>query len=424
MIYCIYKAMESIFTGVFYVFMFLAAYVEVFLLVTFLERRKDIVSLLDDRPDSAYPSVTIIVPCWNEETTVAGTVESILALDYPKDKLNIFIVDDGSTDGTWKAIQQFKDMPNIKLVHKENGGKHTAMNLAISQATTEFVGCLDADSFVTSSALRKMMPYFDNPETMAVCPTIMVSDAKNILQKAQKTEYQLSAYIKKMLGLMGGIHVTPGPFSIYRIAVFQKVGLYHEAHKTEDMEIAYRMHEAGFKIEQCHDAIVYTKAIRTPYQLYKQRLRWIYGFLNNSIDYRRLLFKGEYGVFSLFTVPAGIISVLSTIFLFFFLVYSAISFVTQKVIKYQAVGFKLSSLAPSHVTFDWFFVNTHAIIFITILMYGFVFLSLFLGSKIATGKGKLSFGMVWYILIYTFLAPIWIMRAVYNTVMRRETAWR
>ena len=224
---------------------------------------------------------------------------------------------------------------------------------------------------------------------------------------------------------MGGIHVTPGPFSIYRLDVFKSVGLYHEAHKTEDMEIAYRMQEAGFKIEQCHDAVVYTKAIATPYKLYKQRLRWIYGFLNNSIDYRRLLFKSEYGVFSLFTVPAGIVSVLSTLFLFFFLVYSAISYVTSAIIKYQAVGFKLPTTAGvTHVSFDWFFVNTHAIMFMTILMYGFVFLSLFLGSKIATGKGKLSFGMVWYIVIYTFLAPIWIMRAVYNTVAGRETAWR
>ena len=417
--------MDSIFTGFFYVFMFLAAYVEVFLLVTFLERRKDIVSLLDDRPDSAYQSVTIIVPCWNEETTVAGTVHSILDLDYPKDKLKIVLVDDGSTDGTWGKLQEFANYPNIEIIHKENGGKHTAMNLAISQATTDFVGCLDADSFVTPSALRKMMPYFDNPDTMAVCPSIMVSDAKNILQKAQRTEYQLSAYIKKMLGLMGGIHVTPGPFSIYRLDVFKSVGLYHEAHKTEDMEIAYRMQEAGFKIEQCHDAVVYTKAIATPYKLYKQRLRWIYGFLNNSIDYRRLLFKSEYGVFSLFTVPAGIVSVLSTLFLFFFLVYSAISYVTSAIIKYQAVGFKLPTTAGvTHVSFDWFFVNTHAIMFMTILMYGFVFLSLFLGSKIATGKGKLSFGMVWYILIYTFLAPIWIMRAVYNTITRHETAWR
>ena len=299
------------------------------------------------------------------------------------------------------------------------------MNLAIQSATTEFVGCLDADSFVTPSALKHMIPYFDNPDTMAVCPSIMVKDAHNVLEKAQKTEYQLSAYIKKMLSFMGGIHVTPGPFSIYRMEVFKTIGLYREAHKTEDMEIAYRMHEAGFKIEQCHDAIVYTKAIKTPYKLYKQRLRWIYGFINNTVDYRRLVFKREYGAFSLFTIPAGIISILSSIFLFLFLIYSAVSFVSRKVIQYQAGALNMSHVGfPTHISFDWFFVNTHAVMFITVLMYGFVFLSLFLGSKIATGKGKLSLTMIWYILIYTVLAPLWILRAVFNTVTRRETAWR
>lgn len=417
--------MDDFFSNIFYVFMFLAAYVQVFFLVTFLERRKDIVSLLDDRPDEAYPSVTIVVPCWNEEKTVVGTVHSILALEYPKNKLKVVLVDDGSTDGTWAAIQQFKNTPNVQLIHKENGGKHTAMNLAITSAETEFVGCLDADSFVSPDALRHMIPYFDNADTMAVCPTIMVAEAKNILEKAQKTEYQLSAYIKKMLGFMGGIHVTPGPFSIYRMEVFKTVGLYREAHKTEDMEIAYRMHEAGFKIEQCHDALVYTKAIKTPYKLYKQRLRWIYGFINNTFDYRRLVFKRQYGAFSLFTIPAGIISILSSIFLFLFLIYTSINFVYRKVIQYQAGGFSIARVTDfSHFNFDWFFFNTEAVMFITLLMYGFVFLSLFLGSRIATGKGKLSFAMIWYVVIYTIIAPLWILRAVFNTITRRETAWR
>lgn len=415
--------MERVFSFIFYIFTFLAVYVEVFFLITYLERRKDIVVRLDNKPNRVYPSVTVIVPCWNEQNTVQGTVESLLALDYPKDKIKIMLVDDGSTDNTWNVLQQFANTPNIEVIHKENGGKHTAMNLGIEKATTAMIGCLDADSYVTPSALKRMIPYFDNPTVMAVSPSIIVKDPKRPIEWAQKIEYQLSVYIKKMLGLMNGIHVTPGPFSIYRIEVFQKLGPYREAHKTEDMEIAYRMHEAGMRIEQCHDAQVFTKTPPTTLALYKQRKRWIYGFINNTIDYRRLIFKEKYGAFALFTIPAGVISIFSAIYLFIFMIYSFTKFVMNKILEVQAVGVHVGTLVPSQ-QFSWFYVSTHAVFLITILLYGFVFTSLMIGSKMSTGKWRPSFAMVWYIAVYSIIAPLWIMRAVINTIFRRETAWR
>ena len=415
--------MERVFSFIFYIFTFLAVYVEVFFLITYLERRKDIVVRLDNKPNRVYPSVTVIVPCWNEQNTVQGTVESLLALDYPKDKIKIMLVDDGSTDNTWNVLQQFANTPNIEVIHKENGGKHTAMNLGIEKATTAMIGCLDADSYVTPSALKRMIPYFDNPTVMAVSPSIIVKDPKRPIEWAQKIEYQLSVYIKKMLGLMKGIHVTPGPFSIYRIEVFQKLGPYREAHKTEDMEIAYRMHEAGMRIEQCHDAQVFTKTPPTTLALYKQRKRWIYGFINNTIDYRRLIFKEKYGAFALFTIPAGVISIFSAIYLFIFMIYSFTKFVMNKILEVQAVGVHVGTLVPSQ-QFSWFYVSTHAVFLITILLYGFVFTSLMIGSKMSTGKWRPSFAMVWYIAVYSIIAPLWIMRAVINTIFRRETAWR
>lgn len=415
--------MEAFFSIIFYIFTFLAVYVQVFFLVTFFERRKEIVSKLDDRPDHVYPSVTIIVPCWNEEHTVQGTIQSLQGLDYPKDKIHIMIVDDGSTDTTWQVLQEFKDIPGIEIIHKENGGKHTAMNLGIERATTDLVGCLDADSFVTPSALKRMVPYFDDAAVMAVSPSIIVKDPKRPMEWAQKIEYQLSVYIKKMLGLMNAIHVTPGPFSIYRMEVFRKLGLYKEAHKTEDMEIAYRMHEAGMRIEQCHDAVVHTKTPPTAYKLYKQRLRWIYGFLNNTIDYRRLIFRREYGAFSLFTIPAGLVSIAAAMYLFAYMIYTFVKFAIKKVVEINAVGVQLPTLID-HSPFNWFFINTHAVFLISIMLYTFVFISLMIGTKMATGKWKPSLVMVWYIAIYSVIAPLWIIRAVYNTVARRETAWR
>ena len=418
--------MDLVFNVIFYMFTFLAVYVQVFFLYTYLERRKDIVVRLDDHPDRVYPSVTIIVPCWNEQNTVKGTMESLLALDYPKDKLHIILIDDGSTDGTLAVLKGYEAYENVRVIAKENGGKHTAMNLGIEKTDTEFIGCLDADSFVTPSALKRIIPYFDDPKVMAVSPSIIVDNPKRIMEWAQKIEYQLSVYVKKMLGLMNGIHVTPGPFSIYRLTVFQTLGPYREAHKTEDMEIAFRMHENGYRIEQCHDAVVHTRTPATPFALYKQRRRWIYGFINNTIDYRRVIFKSEYGAFSMFTIPAGIISICSAMFLFIYMVYTFAKFIAHKVVEIQAVGVQLPDVAKSvqQYSFDWFFVSSNSVFFVSILLYGFVILSIFIGSRMATGKFRLSFSMVWYIMIYSIIAPIWILSAVFNTITRRETAWR
>jgi biofilm PGA synthesis N-glycosyltransferase PgaC len=414
--------MEPIFNAIFYILTFSAIYVEVFFLMTYLEHRKEIVTRMDDTPDRVYPAVTVIVPCWNEEKTVAGTLRSLLALDYPKDKIQIMVVDDGSTDGTAKAVEEFKDVPNIQFFRKENGGKHTAMNLGIAKTTTEFVGCLDADSFVTPSALKRMIPYFDDAHIMAVSPSIIIDNPKKPMEWAVKVEYQLSVYIKKMLGFMNGIHVTPGPFSIYRLKVFKDLGPYKVAHNTEDMEIAYRMHEHGYRIEQCHDAHVYTKTPPTIYKLYKQRLRWIYGFINNTIDYRHLVFREKYGAFALFTIPAGIVSIFAAMYLFMFMIYTWVKIIVHKVIQIQAVGVQLPSV--THGAFDWFFVSTHSLVFVSILLYCFVFTSLLIGSKMATGKFKPSFAMIWYVAIYSIIAPLWIMSAIIGTVAKREPAWR
>ena len=296
------------------------------------------------------------------------------------------------------------------------------MNLGITKTDTEFIGCLDADSFVTPSALKRMIPYFDDKEVMAVSPSIIVNNPTTIMEWAQKVEYQLSVYIKKMLGLMNGIHVTPGPFSIYRLSVFKNLGPYRKAHNTEDMEIAFRMHEHGYRIEQCHDAQVYTNAPKTVYKLYKQRLRWIYGFINNTIDYRRVLFREKYGTFSIFTVPAGIVSMFAAIYLLIFMVYSWSNLIVSKFLKIQAVGIELPK--AHSMTFDWFFVSTHAVVFVSVVLYGFVLTSIMIGTKMAEGRVRISFALVWYFIIYSVIAPIWILFAVLNTIFKRQVSWR
>ncbi|KKP86019.1 MAG: Glycosyltransferase involved in cell wall biogenesis [Candidatus Nomurabacteria bacterium GW2011_GWA1_35_8] len=414
--------MASISNIVFYVLTFLSVYVQVFFLITFLENRKKIITRNGTIKLAKYPKVTVIVPCWDEEKTIYKTVRSLLDLNYPKDKLKIFLIDDGSTDGTWNAILKFSKHPNVKIFHKENGGKYTALNLGLEHVETDFLGCLDADSIADPESLIRIMSYFEkDSDVMAVAPSIVALKSKNIIQGAQRAEYDMSVYIKKMLGLMGAIHVAPGPLTIFRKKVFDDLGPYRHAHNTEDMEIAYRMQKNHYKIEQCNDAYIYTNTPGTITKLFKQRLRWIYGFINNTIDYRNIIFRKKYGNFSLFTVPSSIISIFAVSFLFGKMAYGLSSFLFSKVIEFETVG--LGFVSKTNFP-DLFFVDTQSPFFIIIVLYFLIVFSIILGKKMTEGKWSFSFNTFYFFLIFSVIGPFWLLKAVYNTILSRKPAWR
>ncbi len=414
--------MTSITNIILYILIFLSVYAQVFFLITFFENRKKIITRSGTTKLVKYPSITITVPCWNEEKTVYKTVRSLLALNYPKDKLKIFLVDDGSVDGTFNVLNKFVKNPNIQIFHKENGGKYTALNLGLEKMETDFFGCLDADSLVDPESLVRIMSYFEkDPDIMAVAPSVTVYNPKNIIQSAQQAEYHMGVYFKKMLGFLGAINVTPGPLTIFRKRVFNDLGPYRHGHNTEDMEIAYRMQKNHYRIEHCNDAYVYTNTPSTIRKLYKQRLRWIYGFLNNTMDYKSVLFKRKYGDFSFFTLPTGVITIFSVSYIFSKMVFSMFNLLREKMIQFQTVGFHF----PSHfLSFDLFFINTQSVVFLTVVIYSLIFFSMMFGRKLSYGKWSFSFEMLYFFPIFSLLAPFWLLKAVYNTILSRKPAWR
>src|SRR3989344_283358 len=230
-------------TLILYFSLFVSLFFEIFLLITYLEVKDEVKFEKEHlgKDIKNFPSVSIIVPCYNEEKTLAGTVDSLLALDYPKGKLSIILVDDGSTDSTKEVFKQFENNSQILAFSKENGGKHTALNFALEKINTDLVGCLDADSFVSPDALRKIIPFFDDETIMAVTPSIKVHEPKTVLQYVQKVEYNWGIFLRRMLSSIGALYVTPGPFSIFRTLVFRELGGYRHAHHTEDLELALRM---------------------------------------------------------------------------------------------------------------------------------------------------------------------------------------
>ena len=138
---------------------------------------------------------------------------------------------------------------------------------------------------------------------MAVAPSVTVYNPKNFVQKRKRLNTTW-VFIRKNAWVLGAINVTPGPLTILEKSI-RRLRAICAWSQYRRYEIAYRMQKNEYKIEHCNDAFVYTNTPTTIKKLYKQRLRWIYGFINNTIDYRSVLFKKRYRILlSLLYQPA------------------------------------------------------------------------------------------------------------------------
>jgi cellulose synthase/poly-beta-1,6-N-acetylglucosamine synthase-like glycosyltransferase len=416
--------MAEIQSVILYFTLFVTLFFEIFLLITYFEVREELKleEKLLNKGISRYPSVSIVVPCFNEEKTVASTVESLLSLDYPQDKLSLILVDDGSSDGTWQVLKRYGGHPGIEIYTKENGGKTSVLNFALERIQTDLVGCLDADSFVDPGALKVIVPYFEDPEIMSVIPSIKVHQPKSVLQQMQKIEYSWGVFLRRMLSSIGALYVTPGPFSIFRRQVFSDLGGYRHAHHTEDMELAMRMQKNRYRIVNSHRAHVYTVAPAKLGALVKQRVRWTYGFLNNALDYREMFFKRQYGHIGIFILPIATLSVFATLLATGNMLWRIADKVSDWILKYQTVGFRFR--LPDVSSFNWYFLNTGVISFITLSVIMLTLAILFLALRMANGRAEFSKALLYYLTLYVLIVPIWLAKAVFSTVFRRNITWR
>ncbi|KKW35355.1 MAG: Glycosyltransferase involved in cell wall biogenesis [Candidatus Adlerbacteria bacterium GW2011_GWA1_54_10] len=403
-----------------YASLFLALYFEIFLLISFFERRP---APRTARQPARYPNVAILVPSYNEERTIAGTLESLLSLDYPKDKLELVVVDDGSMDKTGNIAKKFAtEHPQVKYFYKENGGKYTALNWGLERTSAEFVGCLDADSFVAPDALLETIKRFEeSPDTMAVVPAMKVYRPRRILELMQSVEYTFGIFYKKMFDNLAAISVLPGPFSLYRREVFEKIGMFRHAHNTEDMEIAFRMHANGLKIVNAHTAHVYTTVPKTVRALIRQRTRWSQGFLQNSRDYAYMYFNRRYGNFGLLVLPFGLAAFAAGLYTATYMLYNALEYAVSHALDYWSTGVPLQ--APAIERMSWFYLNTNTMIFVVVAVLGMTFVAIILGARLANVRLPLK-SYAAYFALFGLIAPLWLAKAAWGALLARESIWR
>jgi len=278
-------------------------YFSVFLLLVYLDKRKNFESESSSLKLKNYPLVTVIVPAYNEEKTILKTLESINNLNYPVDKLEVIVVNDGSKDHTEKIVCDYiKDKPHFQILSHSNRGKAASMNRALSLAKGEFFACLDADSFVHPDTLRKMLHMYEedpDPKLAIITPAMKVYQPKNLLQRVQWLEYIVIILIARISSHLDCLYVAPGPFSVYRTAAISKLGGFSEGHITEDQEIAYRAQQEHYRIKQCPDGYVYTTAPKDLGPFYRQRRRWYLGSMICVYQYKNIVGNKKYGDFGL-----------------------------------------------------------------------------------------------------------------------------
>lgn len=172
-------------------------------------------------PDVGYqPSITVIIACKNEEESIRQTIDCVYWSDYPRDRLEVIVVNDGSTDATLSEMEKAaKEFPTLRIVNFEtNRGKRHGMAAGAKLATGDILVYIDSDSFIKPDGLYQIVQGFHDPEVGAVCGHANVTNAKtNLLTKMQEVRYFVAfRVIKAAESLFSAVSCCSGCFAAYR----------------------------------------------------------------------------------------------------------------------------------------------------------------------------------------------------------------
>jgi poly-beta-1,6-N-acetyl-D-glucosamine synthase len=412
---------------------FIGLYFTIFQLYAFLERYEFFMKESKNshlRRPIRFPKVSVIIPAFNEASTIKECILSVANLNYPKDKLEILVINDGSTDNTREIASEVArtlKTPKIKVISQENFGKGNAVNHGLSECSGEFFACLDSDSFVQKETLQRMLYVFEQQgeKVAIVTPAMKIFNPTSMIQKFQRIEYLITLLFNRVLSQFDALYVAPGPFSLYRTDVIRKLGGFDEHNITEDQEIGYRAQHNDYKLKHCFDAYVYTSSPKTIPQLFKQRSRWWRGSIMNFFKYKYIFLNPKYGHLGIFQLPA-ISFGFFTVFLVtsFFIKYTILPWI-RKLQELSLTGFDLPTLLRSFsLSFDLFSYDFGKFFLIASLLA--VSVSMF---YLAHKSGRESFfrhGFVYlplYFLFYYLLLSFIYVTAALQLLITRKDKW-
>lgn len=248
------------------------------------------------------PTVAVIVPVMNEEIHIYETIERCVNNGYPQDKLEVIVINDGSTDNTEAEIlRSMKDFSIVKFRNfTVNRGKRMAITSAVKMTTAEYFVMLDSDTFLDKGAIQQLLQHFQDPKVAAVSGHTKVQNLnENLLTKAQGFKYFISYRLfKSFESVFGTVICAPGCFSAYEADRFR--GIMDEWHsKTffgrrcvagEDRSLTTLLLKK-YKIKYADKAVASTFAPTTLRAFGVQQKRWMRSWFRESLYVAKFMWK-------------------------------------------------------------------------------------------------------------------------------------
>jgi len=260
-------------------------------------------------PAQKFPLISILIPAYNEEKVIARTIESTLEIDYLKKE--IIVIDDGSTDNTFLIAKTF-EKDGVKILHKENGGKATALNYAINFVKGEIVTILDADTIAGKNSLKEINKVFESSSNVGgVAGNVKVRNKKNWLTWCQALEYVSGLQIaRRAFDMFGAITIVPGAMGAFKTNILKESGGYDKDTIVEDFDATIKVLKSGNIVRGTTKSLAYTEAPETLDQFVKQRNRWYRGNLQVLFKHKDAIKNPRYGFLQKIAFPYMILSMI------------------------------------------------------------------------------------------------------------------
>lgn len=299
-----FRGMESVLQALFLTAIALGLARLLFLAVLALVHRAQIDKRTPPMPDPRTgPIVSVLIPCFNEEKVIVGSVARILESEWPN--IEVLVLDDGSSDGTAQAVRDaYAGEPRVQLMSFENGGKAVALNKGLERARGAVIVALDADTLFPPDTIPRLARWFDDPTIGAVAGNAIVGNRNNLITRWQALEYVTAQNLeRRALAALGAVTVVPGAVGAWRRSALEALGGYPADTLAEDQDLTLAVQRAGWRVEFDPTARAYTEAPETVAGLLKQRYRWSFGTLQCIWKHRAALFDRKHPILGFVALP-------------------------------------------------------------------------------------------------------------------------
>jgi cellulose synthase/poly-beta-1,6-N-acetylglucosamine synthase-like glycosyltransferase len=236
-----------------------------------------------------FPSCTILIPAHNEAMVIGATVESMLKLEYPKEKLTILVINDGSGDETASIVQEFVQRdPRVVLFTVPPGeggkGKSRALNLALQRVNSDVIAIYDADNTPDPKALYYLVAQLMTHKELGgvIGKFRTVNKNATLLTRFINIEtLSFQSILQAGRWQMHNIATLPGTNYVVWTDLIRSLDGWDEQALTEDSELSIRIYEKGYKIKYIPYALTYEQEPQEWKVWLKQRMRWVRG--NNYV---------------------------------------------------------------------------------------------------------------------------------------------